>query len=162
MTKNRVKDKKSYGFTTIELLIVIVVIIILGSLIFITYNGVQQRNRDAERKGDIVKLEGQIEAYQAETNKYPSVAQMNDASFRSKNMKDLQSSVLTDPSWKDNNHFCTADGNVQLEGTATPHNGCYGYDPSPAGCNNTSTDCTSYVLTANLETGGTYVKDSLN
>jgi len=162
MVKKQESQKSSFGFTTIELLIIIVVIIILGALIVITYNGVQQRNRDTQRKTDIIKIEGQVEAYQAETNQYPSVDQMNSASFRAQNMKELDSSTLADPLWKASNKFCTANGNVQLEGLATPNTGCYGYDPSPAGCDNKTVDCTSYILTTNLETGGIYSKESIN
>lgn len=154
-------QKSSFGFTTIELLIVIVVIIILGALIIITYNGVQQRNHDTDRKTDIIKIEGQIEAYQAETNQYPSVAQLNSSSFRSANMKELDASALADPLWKSSNTFCSNNGTAQLEGSATPHTGCYGYDPSPANCDNKNVDCTSYILTANLETGGVYTKESI-
>ncbi|HEU5005252.1 MAG TPA: hypothetical protein VFT49_04180 [Candidatus Saccharimonadales bacterium] len=156
----KLKDKLS-GFTTIELLIVIVLIVILGSLVLVTHNGVEERNRDTERKSDIVKLEAQIETYQAETDKYPSVKQMDSASFRSQNMKELDVSSLTDPLWKSSNSSCTSSGQVQLQASATPSKGCYGYDPSPAGCDNDHTDCTSYMLTANLETGGSYIKASV-
>lgn len=162
MAVKATKQNRFAGFSTIELLIVIVIIIILGSLIVITYNGVQQRNRDTERKNDIVKLEGQVEAYQAETNTYPSSAQMNSQSFRTANMKDLQVDVLADPQWKTTNKDCSASSGVLLEDSSTPSTGCYGYDPSPAGCDNKNTDCTSYVLTADLESGGVYTKSSLN
>ncbi|HVX58582.1 MAG TPA: hypothetical protein VG964_02495 [Candidatus Saccharimonadales bacterium] len=154
--------KASYGFTTIELLIVLVVVVVLGSLILVTYNGVQQRNHDTERKSDIVKLDGQIQAYQAETDKYPSLAQINNSSFRAANMKGLDEGNLTDPQWEVTLKDCTANSVAILDGTSTPPQGCYGYDPSPAGCDNKNTDCTSYILTTRLETGGSYTKESIN
>lgn len=159
--RENIKQKFS-GFTTIELLIVIVAIVILGTLIVITHNGVSQKNRDNDRRQDIVKLDGQIEAYQAETDKYPSLAQMNNPSFRNTNMKSLQQSDLTDPKWKSSNNHCTNGGQAVLQGSSTPSLGCYGYEPSPAGCDNKNTDCTGYLLTANLEIGGTYTKGSIN
>jgi Tfp pilus assembly protein PilE len=162
MSVNSNKNRRAFGFTTIELLIVIVVIIILGSLIVVTYHGVQQRNHDTERKTDIIKMDGQIEAYQAETDKYPSVAQMNNGNFRTTNLKGLTQENLTDPLWKNSNSTCTANGSAILQGTATPVLGCYGYDPSPAGCDNENTDCTGYILTTQLETGGVYTKESIN
>lgn len=157
------KAKKSdHGFTTIELLIVFVVVIVLGSLILVTYDGVQQRKHDTDRKTDIIKLDGQIQAYQAETDKYPSLAQINNPSFRAANMKDLTENNFTDPSWKTSDKDCTSNSVAILQGSSTPQLGCYGYDPSPAGCDNKNTDCTSYILTADLETGGVYTKESIN
>jgi Tfp pilus assembly protein PilE len=154
--------QKSAGFTTIELLIVLVAIVILGSLIYVTHNGVNQKNRDNERRADIIKIDGQIEAYQAETDQYPSLAQMNNPAFRASNMKGLEESSLTDPKWKTSNPNCTANTVATLQGSSTPAVGCYGYKPSPTGCDNKDTDCTGYVLTANLETGGSFVKESIN
>jgi prepilin-type N-terminal cleavage/methylation domain-containing protein len=46
------KNKASKGFTIVELLIVIVVIGILAALVVTTYNGIQQKARDTERKTD--------------------------------------------------------------------------------------------------------------
>lgn len=166
MTKDMLaslKAKRSnHGFTTIELLIVLVIIIVLGSLIVVTYDGVQQRKHDTDRKTDIIKLDGQIQAYQAETDKYPSLAQINNPSFRAADMKGLTEGNLTDPQWKASNKNCTANNVAVLQGSSTPQPGCYGYDPSPAGCDNKDTDCTSYILTANLQTGGVYSKESIN
>jgi len=158
----KTKKTSSSGFTTIELLIVLVVVIVLGSLILVTYKGVQQRKHDTDRKTDIIKLDAQIHAYQAETDKYPSLTQMNNASFRASNMKELTEANLTDPLWKASNPNCTAGGVAILQGSSIPKPGCYGYDPSPAGCDNKNTDCTSYILTTGLETGGVYAKESIN
>jgi prepilin-type N-terminal cleavage/methylation domain-containing protein len=142
--------KNNRGFTIVELLIVIVVIGILAALVVTTYNGIQQKARDTERKTDINALHGQIEAYQAQNGKYPTLGNMNDSAFRSANLKGLDPAALQDPK-----------GTSQaLCGTSTPD--CYIYDVTPAGCDNSTTDCTTYTLTATLEAGGTYVKQSLN
>ena len=143
--------KKTSGFTIVELLIVIVVIGILAALVITTYNGIQQKARDTERKTDINAIHGQVEAYQAQNGKYPTLANVNDATFRSNNMKGLDPSALQDPK-----------GTAQtLVGTPGADN--YAYQVSPNGCDNgAGGDCTSYVLTATLEAGGTYVKQSLN
>lgn len=146
------QKRANRGFTIVELLIVIVVIGILAALVVTTYNGIQQKARDTERKTDINALHGQIEAYQAQNGKYPTLANVNDATFRSNNMKGLDPAALADPDNASSQQVCASS-------TAT----CYGYTVLPSGCDNASNgDCTSYTLTATLEGGGTYVKQSLN
>ena len=143
--------KKTSGFTIVELLIVIVVIGILAALVIVTYNGIQQKARDTERKTDINALHGQLEAYQAQNGRYPTLANVNDATFRSANMKGLDPAALQDPK-----------GTAQTL-VAAPVANNYSYGVTPAGCDNGANgDCTQYTLTANLEAGGTYVKQSLN
>jgi len=145
--------KKSSGFTIVELLIVIVVIGILAALVIITYSGIQQKARDTERKTDVNGVHGQVEAYYAQNGKYPTLANVNDATFRSDNMKGLDPAALEDPK-----------GTAQ-ELCAAASDTCYGYTLTPANCDNDPAgvgDCTAYTLTANLEGGGTYVKQSLN
>ncbi|HSX17843.1 MAG TPA: type II secretion system protein [Candidatus Saccharimonadales bacterium] len=152
--------RKSSGFTIVELLIVIVVIGILAALVIVTYNGIQQKARDTERKTDINAQHGQVEAYQAENGKYPTLGNMQDRSWVQTNLKGLDLAALQDPKWsasiacKDSNNLAVDHGSVLVD--------CYAYVPAPSGCDNSATDCTSYVLTASLEAGGTYVKQSLN
>lgn len=143
--------KKTSGFTIVELLIVIVVIGILAALVITTYNGIQQKARDTERKTDINAVHGQVEAYNAQNGKYPTLANVNDPTFRSTNLKGLDAAALADPKNAASQTLCAAS-------TAS----CYGYTVLPSGCDNSATDCTSYTLTATLEAGGTYVKQSLN
>jgi prepilin-type N-terminal cleavage/methylation domain-containing protein len=146
------KKKASSGFTIVELLIVIVVIGILAALVVTTYNGIQQKARDTERKTDVNAMHGQLEAYQAQNGKYPTLANLVDATFRSANMKGLDAAALTAPN-----------GTVLDSAAATISK--YSYVPAPAACDNTSgNECTSYTLTADLEQSGAadYVKASSN
>lgn len=143
--------KNNRGFTIVELLIVIVVIGILAALVIVTYNGIQQKARDTERKTDIVALASHLEAYNATAGKYPTLANVNDTTFRTANMKGLPGDALQDPK-----------GAAQTLAAAVAAN-IYAYATSPAGCDNAANgDCVSYVLTATLESGGTYVKNSSN
>jgi len=144
--------KGNRGFTIVELLIVIVVIGILAALVIVTYNGIQQKARDTERKTDINALHGQLEAYQAQNGRYPTLADMNNATFRAANLKGLDPEALKDPKGTAQTLAGTAGANV------------YSYVATPANCDNTPAngDCLQYTLTATLEGGGTYAKASLN
>jgi len=147
--------KKQQGFTIVELLIVIVVIGILAALVITTFNGIQQKGRDTERQTDIKALHGQLEAYYAQNGRYPTLANLNDATFRGTSMKGLDSAALKDPKG-------TAE---ELKASTTTN--YYVYTVSPASCDNGSAgDCTGYVLSAKLEGKidnlDTYTKNSLN
>src|SRR5580698_9295036 len=90
--------KKDQGFTIVELLIVIVVIGILALLVITTYSGIQAKARNAKRQTDIQDLQTQIEAFFSQSGYYPSLTDMNSASWRATNMKSLDAGALVDPS----------------------------------------------------------------
>lgn len=143
--------RKQSGFTIVELLIVIVVIGILAAIVITTFTGVQKKGRDADRKSDINAIDSQVEVYFAENAKYPSLTDMNTASFRSANLKGLQDDALTDPKGS----------GPTLVGA--PASNAYAYETAPSGCDNgTNGDCTGFTLTATLESGGTFVKTGSN
>jgi prepilin-type N-terminal cleavage/methylation domain-containing protein len=146
---------KQKGFTIVELLIVIVVIGILVALVVTTFSGIQKKARDTERQTDIKAIHGQVEAYLAQEGRYPTLANLNDGTFRSNNLKGLDDDALEDPKGANNTVVQTAAANV------------YSYDvlaDDDTTCTNTGTsdDCTKYTLTATLEGGGTFTKTSLN
>jgi len=144
-------QRKQQGFTIVELLIVIVVIGILAALVVTTFTGIQRRARDTERETDVKAIHGQVEAYYAQNGRYPTLANLNDATFRSANMKGLDAEALKDPK---------GSGSTLAAGTGSATQ--YGYDVTPSGCDNTATDCTGYTLTATKEGGGTFTKSALN
>lgn len=146
--------KLQKGFTIVELLIVIVVIGILATLVIVTFTGIQQRARDTQRKTDINATQSHLEAYYASTGTYPALSMVNDAAWRAANMKGLAPEALIDP------------GGGALAASTT--SSAYGYAPLAGGsaCTVTGTgasatsDCDTYTLTATLEGGGTYTKQS--
>src|SRR3990167_4021757 len=90
-------SKRQQGFTIVELLIVIVVIGILAALVITTFTGIQQKARNTERQTDIKAMHGQVEAFFAQNGKYPTLANMNDGTWRTANMKGLDAEALKDP-----------------------------------------------------------------
>ncbi|MDB5182552.1 MAG: fimbrial protein pilin [Candidatus Saccharibacteria bacterium] len=150
------KNKQS-GFTIVELLIVIVVIGILAGLVITTFSGIQQKARDTERETDIKALHGQIEAFWAQKGYYPSLTDMNTASFVSTNLKGLDAGAFKDPKGSVSTLATTAAASV------------YSYavtNTAGTTCEADDTTCSKYVLTATLEGtlngSGTFVKNSLN
>ena len=148
-------NKKQQGFTIVELLIVIVVIGILAALVITTFTGIQQKARDTERTTDIKALQGQVEAYYAQKGNYPTRTNLNDATWRSTNMKGLDQEALKDPKGS----LYTAAAAV----SATQ----YRYDvlnASDASCEGDDTTCVKYTLEAKMEQSGVanFSKTNLN
>lgn len=151
------------GFTLIELLLVIVVLGILGTLIGMTYSGVQVKSRNSRREASLNVLKGTLETYYAQTSKYPTLANLNDPAWRASNLKDFNNNDLTDPRWSVKVKACTAGNKVVA--TNAPAADCYAYQVTAAdgsACDNDKTICAHYTLTALLEGGQKYVKGSLN
>ncbi|HEX8226831.1 MAG TPA: prepilin-type N-terminal cleavage/methylation domain-containing protein [Candidatus Saccharimonadales bacterium] len=164
---NSLKKRTQQGFTIVELLIVIVVIGILAALVITTYNGIQQKGRNTERTTDLKAVQGQLEAYYAQTGRYPTGAadgsglgsdSDNNVDFIAANMKGLDKEALRDPK--------AAAGDYGVGGAAAGVANKYQYRPTNdagATCDNQTNDCTKYILTAEPEGNGTdIVSNSLN
>ena len=111
------------------------------------------RQNDVERETDIKALHGQIEAYYAQNGRYPTLAQINDTTFRASTLKGLDADAFKDP----------AGSSKTL--SDKPAKNVYAYQVTGDGgatCNNQSKDCTAYTLTATKDDGTTYVKKALN
>lgn len=65
-------NKKAYGFTIVELLIVIVVIGILAAISIVAYNGISNSANDSAIKSDLANLSKQFEMFKAEEGRYPN------------------------------------------------------------------------------------------
>jgi hypothetical protein len=120
---------------------------------FTTLQGVSSKSRDTERTTDIKALHSHAEVYFAQNGMYPTLANMNDASWRAVNMKGLDDEALRDPQ-----------GNSKVL-VGTPAKNVYAYtatNAQGAACNNTSQPCMLYTLTATLESGEKITQQNLN
>jgi prepilin-type N-terminal cleavage/methylation domain-containing protein len=151
------------GFTLIELLIVSIVVGILATLVALTYSGVQAKNRNARRQTDIQKIQSQLETYYAQHSKYPSLIELNNAAWRTENMKELEAGIISDPSWGTDVTGCTVA--EQAAFAAEPTEKCYSYQATTtdgSACTDEKIPCAQYTLTTMFEGGEKYVKSSLN
>lgn len=137
------RNLNNKGFTIVELLIVIVVIGILALLVITTYSGIQAKARNSQRQTDIQSLQTQLEAFFSQNGYYPTLANMNDSSWLTTNMKSLDQEALADPS--------AANGSKTLsdDSSATKQ---YIYEVTDSSGNDcTGTNCAKYTLTAKYE-----------
>jgi prepilin-type N-terminal cleavage/methylation domain-containing protein len=161
--KESMKNSRQSGFTLIELLVVGVIVVILASLVAMTYSGVQAKNRNRDRAVSIDELKSQLENYYAQHTKYPVLAELNDPAWRATNFKDMPVGTVRDPQWNDKVTACTAKGLPMLSGA--PIAKCYSYQATAADgapCLDPAAGCAQYSLTAIFEGGEKYVKTSLN
>lgn len=125
------------GFTVIELLVVIVLVITAGALFFVEKSQVEQSRRDTERKVAINAMYYALEeVYYPQNKAYPS-------SIDSKVLRSVDPSLFNDP-------FGVKIGTEGAE---------YRYEPT--GC---SADgrCTGYTLRVELEREGDFIKTNRN
>lgn len=69
-TKN--KHRNSYAFTLVELIVVITILVILGTIAFISLSGYSGSARDSSRVSDITNLSKSLDIAYIKTSMYPS------------------------------------------------------------------------------------------
>ena len=89
--------KRLAGFTLVELLVTISVMVILLTLGSVALTGYQVNARDEERKVDVGVITQQLEAYYTTNGSYPSTAVMNTESAVDTTLPDIDLKALRDP-----------------------------------------------------------------
>ncbi len=71
ITNCHISRIRRHGFTLVELLVVVVVISILASITIVSYNGIQQRARNAQRVQDINSIVKAVQLFYADNGSFP-------------------------------------------------------------------------------------------
>lgn len=129
------------GFSLIELLVVISIIVLLTTIAVSSYGNFQKNSRDVKRQADLKIIQSALEQYHADQGYYASTSAMADASTKilkydqpiNMGSKIYLKSLPRDPRYSVDINFN------------------YLYEASPSGCDNTSSYCRKYRLCAKLE-----------
>ncbi len=136
-----------YGFTIVELLIVVVVIAILAAITTVAYNGIQNNAKNAQVVNEIRAVAKLIEMHKVKEGVYPSTGGLSNV------YADANCTLATDDTGYEGAEWVPGLGastgvlpqNPGLVGTGNGTGGCYTY----------SSDGVNYVLSAwNAKRGG--------
>jgi len=74
MLKSQITNHKSqiWGFTLVEIIIVIAIIGILTSFLVANFTQIKRTARDAQRKSDLRSIQASLEIYRSDEGSYPS------------------------------------------------------------------------------------------
>ena len=93
----------SDGFTVLEILVSVVVIAILAIVTIVSYDGIQQRSRDATRESHITQIKVALEKYYAENSEYPDACNGDEVVCPATNLapflSEYELTVPSDPSF---------------------------------------------------------------
>lgn len=70
--RKRMLTKQQRGFSLIELVVVMSIIVLLSGVGFVSYTNANKASRDAKRKSDIEQIRAALEMYRTEEGSYPS------------------------------------------------------------------------------------------
>ncbi|HSX27290.1 MAG TPA: prepilin-type N-terminal cleavage/methylation domain-containing protein [Patescibacteria group bacterium] len=136
--------KAQKGFTIIELLIVIAIIIILAGLVLNNFQGAQAKARDTQRVTDINNIHSKLEEYYNENNYYP-------LTFTSATFPGIDAQSLVDPKGATVTINAAVADATAANAVANPTSTA-NYKYIPYNCTGASSDqCSGYVLKTFVE-----------
>jgi prepilin-type N-terminal cleavage/methylation domain-containing protein len=73
--------KKNSAFTLVELIVVITILAILGTITFLSYSTFTKSARESTRLSDVVSISRALEYFKAQYNYYPDPSDSVDVTF---------------------------------------------------------------------------------
>lgn len=137
-------QKKSAGFTTLELLVVIATVAVLAGIVFSALGDSRANGRDTQRVTDIDTIHSRLEEYYTNNGGYPNT-------LTSALLYNLDPEALRDPNGVTIaiNSAVASQAAADAVANPTASGANYLYVPYPAGC--TAITCTGYVLKSYIE-----------
>jgi prepilin-type N-terminal cleavage/methylation domain-containing protein len=166
--------KHRAGFTLVEVLITITIMVILLTLTVVNLSGNQANARDEERKDDIAAISQQLERYYVSgqdsstmTGEYPPTINMNSEANIQTALRDIDPKVLRDPLTPTTSSVSLIVASSASTPTLASLNGgkTYIYQPldsSNALCTTAAQECRKYNLYYTLETDATVKTQTSN
>ncbi|MDP2090595.1 MAG: prepilin-type N-terminal cleavage/methylation domain-containing protein, partial [Candidatus Gracilibacteria bacterium] len=75
------KGKNNNGFTLVELIVVITILAILGTIAFISLQGYSTQARDSSRISDLSRMKTSLELFHLDAGKYPNPTNGEDITY---------------------------------------------------------------------------------
>lgn len=159
--------KRRAGFTLVEVLITVTVMVILLTLTIVNLSGNQANARDEERKDDIAAIAQQLERYYESgqdsstvTGEYPPTINMNSEANIQTTLRDINPKALRDPLTPTSSPVSLTVATATGTPTLASLNGgkTYIYQPldsSNALCTTATQECRKFNLYYTLETSTT-------
>lgn len=149
--------KRLAGFTLVELLVTISVMVILLTLGSVALSSYQVNARDEERKVDVGVITQQLESYYNTNGEYPSTDQVNTETLVKSALPNVDPKALRDPTTPTTATMSFAVAtNTSVPSVASLNNGkVYLYQPLTSTntlCNASSQECRKFNLYYTLET----------
>lgn len=132
------------GFTTVEILVVLVVISLIMGILFVFIPDARRQSRDKERQSDIDTLHSRLEEYYQEHGSYPSAVTTTV-------FPPLDPTVLVAPNGNTIKNNAPVANQFAARNTPDPtlSGDQYTYTAYPSGCAN---NCVGYILKTVIET----------
>lgn len=143
--------KNSDGFTLIELLIVIIIIGILAAIAIVAYTGTQNKAKQSAAQATLEEVRNKLAEFNADYGSYPTAqGTSTDGTCAT------AGATCSLNAW-----MASSDGGNNTTLATTFVGPEYSYAATPAGCDNSTTDCTGYTVSAAAaEDGGTTITET--